>query len=280
MNPINSLGFLRVFFKAMVEFSETLGRDPVRREAWRNILAHLSELPVCDDQGRQRFRACEGGTGSGKNIVGLEWQMLHGLVYPAPNVGLGSDARLLKMIRDDMSEWGDRTWLDHGNAFQTVFIGAVRVGFDPEFLMAKAREKIKKHSYPNLWIYADGGGIETCSGIPGMLNEMMLQSHNGVIRIFPVFPAKQQASFYRLRTFGAFLVSSALRNGQVQPVVIESEQGRVCRIRNPWPGKVVSVHRAKRAAETMTGEDIVLKTERGERLVLAPEGVKAASVNY
>lgn len=113
-----------------------------------------------------------------------------------------------------------------------------------------------------------------------MINEMMLQSHNGLIRVFPVFPVRQQASFYRLRTFGAFLVSSAISNGQVQPVVIESEQGRDCRIRNPWPGKVVTVHHAKRAAETMTGEEIVFKTERGERLVLAPEGVKAASADY
>jgi hypothetical protein len=71
--------------------------------------------------------------------------------------------------------------------------------------MAKARERLEKNAYPNLWLPTDGGGIETCSAVPGMINEMMLQSHRGVIRVFPVFPRDQKASFYRLRTFGAFL---------------------------------------------------------------------------
>jgi hypothetical protein len=276
-NPINSLGFLRVFFQAMIGYSDTLGRDRDRRDKWSHILAHLSELPVCEDQGRQRFRACEGGTGSAKDMIGLHWHMLHALVFPATNIGLGSEPRLLKMIRDDMAHWDDRIWLDHGNAFQSVFIAAARVGYAPEFLMAKAREKIAKHAYPNLWIAADGGGIETCSGIPGMINEMMLQSHDGLIRVFPAFPANQQASFYRLRTFGAFLVSSAIRNGKVQYVVIESDKGRDCRILNPWPDKPVIVHRTEGGIQRVTRAEMVLETAPGERLLLWPDGGAVAN---
>ncbi|MHC4201807.1 MAG: glycosyl hydrolase family 95 catalytic domain-containing protein, partial [Planctomycetota bacterium] len=105
----------------------------------------------------------------------------------------------------------------------------------PGFLLSRARRKIEKYAYPNLLISAGGGGVETCSGIPGMINEMMLQSHGGLIRIFPVFPADQEASFHRLRTSGAFLASSAIANGRVRYVVIESEKGRDCKLLNPWP---------------------------------------------
>ncbi len=198
--------------------------------------------------------------------------MMHGLIYPAPNIGLSSDPEYLKMIRDDMKKWDDKIWLDHGNAFQTVFIGAARVGYDPDFLWAKAREKIAKSSYPNLWITAMGGGIETCSGIPGMINEMMLQSHGDVIRIFPVFPANQKASFYRLRTFGAFLVSSAIENGKIQYVIIESEKGRECNILNPWPDKTVRVFRNRKESKATSGTILRLLTEPGEELTLVPEG--------
>ena len=272
-NPITSLGFLPVFFRAMLEASETLERDAERRAKWTDILARLSPLPMCDDHGRRRFRACEGGQGSGRHEVGLEWYMVHSLIYPATNIGLGSDPGLLKMVKEDMAGWTDREWVDHGNGFQSVLIGAVRVGVDPEFLMAKARAKIAKDGHPNLWITADGGGIETCSGIPGMINEMMLQSDQGLIRVFPVFPATQQAAFFRLRTFGAFLVSSAIRNAVVHHVVLESEKGRECRLLNPWPGKPVMVHRAGGAVERMSGKEIVLQTAPGESLVLVPEGV-------
>jgi len=271
-NPIVSLGLLRVFFDAMLEISRDLKRDEDREGKWKHILANLSELPVSARDGRKRFRACEGGQGSGSGIVGLNWIMLHGLVFPAPNIGLSSDPEHLKMIRDDMKGWGEGTWVDHGNAFQTIFIGATRVGYDPEFLLAKAREKIAKYAYPNLWIRAGGGGIETCSGIPGMINEMMLQSHRKVIRVFPVFPSNQKASFHRLRTFGAFVVSGAIDNGKVQYVVVESEKGRECRILNPWPGATVRVFRNGKESTPVAGDLLRLATEPGETLRLVPSG--------
>ncbi len=269
-NPIVSLGLLRVFFRAMIDISQDLNRDERRRRQWSHILANLSDLPVSSQDGRKRFRACEGGNGSASGIVGLNWVMLHGLVFPACNIGLSSEPEHLNMIRNDMREWTDKVWVDHGNAFQTLFISAARVGYDPDFLLAKAREKIAKYSYPNLWIRAGGGGIETCSGIPGLINEMMLQSHRGIIRVFPVFPSDQKAAFYRLRTFGAFLVSSAIEAGVVRHVVIESEKGRQCNIVNPWPNSEARLLRDGKAAEEVSGDIFRLTTKPGEKLVLMP----------
>jgi hypothetical protein len=274
-NPITSIGFLRVFFNAMLEISGDLGVDDDKRAIWKHILANLSELPVHVDAvtGRKRFRACQGGSGSGAGRIGLDRIMLHALVFPAPNIGLGSDAGLLKMIRDDMSEWGDGKWLNSGNGFQTLFICAARVGYDPKFLLAKARAKVEKSAYRNLVIHADGGGIETCSGVPGMINEMMLQSHNSVVRVFPAFPSDQKAAFYRLRTFGAFLVSSAIDGGDIGYVLLESEKGKTCRLANPWPGSEVAVRRAGGKVETASGAEITIKTRAGERVRLAPRNV-------
>jgi len=277
-NPINSLGFLRVFFKAMIEISRDLNIDQEHQRKWRHIHANLSDFPVFEEDGRKRFRACEGGQGSGLKVIGLDWIMMHGLVFPAPNFGLGSDPEPLKMIRDDIQEWDDDVWLNHGNAFQTVFIGAARIGCDPDFLMSKAREKIEKSSYPNLWIFAEGGGVETCSGIPGMINEMMLQSHGGVIRIFPVFPDHQRASFFRLRTFGAFLVSSSFHNGSVGCLIIESEKGRECRLQNPWPDLPVEIYRDGNKSEMVKGAELAFSTRPGESIGLVPEGREHVSL--
>jgi len=267
-NPITTLGMLRVFLEALVEISDALDRDADRHATWRHIRTHLSDLPTVEEDGRRRFRACEGGSGSGAGLVGVDYVMLHGLVYPATNIGLGSTPEELAMIRDEMRAWPEETWVSHGNALQTALICGARVGLEPEFLFARARQVIEKRSPPNLWIFAGGGGIETCSGIPGMVNEMMLQSHRGVIRVFPVFPADERASFRRLRTCGAFLVSAGIDRGTVGPVLVESERGRPCVIVNPWPGRAVAVQRDDAAAETVSGEVLRLPTRAGERLRL------------
>jgi len=267
-NPLVTLGMLRVFLEALIEISEALGRDADRHETWRQIREHLSDLPTVTEDGRRRFRACEGGRGAAADLVGVDYAMLHGLVYPATNIGLGSAGDELAMVRDEMRQWPEQIWLNHGNAVQTALICGARVGLEPEFLFATTRRVIEHRSRPNLWISAAGGGIETCSAIPGVINEMLLQSHGGVIRVFPVFPADRRASFHRLRTFGAFLVSASIDRGAVGDVLVESERGRPCVLMNPWPGRSVTVHRDGMPAEAASGDVLRLPTRAGEQIRL------------
>ncbi|WP_315823859.1 hypothetical protein [Paraflavitalea speifideaquila] len=88
-----------------------------------------------------------------------------------------------------------------------------------------------------------GGGIETLAAVPLTINEMLLQSYEGVIRIFPNWNHAREARFDQLRAYGAFLVSSSLKNGQVAYVHLRSERARPCLLENPWPGKTIQVTR-------------------------------------
>lgn len=55
---------------------------------------------------------------------------------------------------------------------------------------------------------------------------MLLQSHTGIIRVFPAVPDSwQDVSFRNLRAQGAFLVSAEKRDGRVVSVEIRSEKG-------------------------------------------------------
>ena len=57
------------------------------------------------------------------------------------------------------------------------------------------------------------------------LQEMLLQSHTGVVRLFPAIPSDwQDVSFSTLRTYGAFLVSASMEKGEVNKVEITSEK--------------------------------------------------------
>ena len=88
---------------------------------------------------------------------------------------------------------------------------------------------------PNGYLAQGGGGIET-AGATVAINDMLLHSWEGFIRLFPVWPLQEDAAFTSLRGVGAFLVSAQLVDGKVQTdVVVTSEAGRPCVMLPPWP---------------------------------------------
>ena len=63
---------------------------------------------------------------------------------------------------------------------------------------------------------------------------MLLQSHTGIVQLFPAIPEGwKNVEFNNLRTEGAFLVSSKKENGRLT-VEILAEKGGVIRIANPF----------------------------------------------
>jgi hypothetical protein len=56
-----------------------------------------------------------------------------------------------------------------------------------------------------------------------------------IIRVFPACPKEWEVSF-RLLARGGFLVSSAIKEGKIEYVEIESRLGGACRLSNPWTG--------------------------------------------
>ena len=119
-------------------------------------------------------------------------------------------------------------------------------------------------SYHNCYIVAGGGGIETRSAVPGTINEMMMQSYEGIIRIFPNWDKSMDGSFKTLRAYGAFLVSSSIKDGVIGSVTIKSEQGRPCKIENPWPNHTVNVMRNGKKWKTFNSTTFEFKTKKGD----------------
>lgn len=67
------------------------------------------------------------------------------------------------------------------------------------------------------------------------IQEMLIQSHTGVVRIFPAIPADwKNVSFNQLRTVGAFLVSAEKKNGNIEKIEIFSEKGGAIKLANPF----------------------------------------------
>ena len=71
------------------------------------------------------------------------------------------------------------------------------------------------------------------------VQEMLLQSHSGVINIFPAIPAQwRDVKFNNLRAIGAFLVSAEMKDGKVIQLSAKAEKSSKMRIYNPATNKV------------------------------------------
>ncbi|WP_405109152.1 glycoside hydrolase N-terminal domain-containing protein [Paenibacillus sp. FSL K6-1217] len=75
--------------------------------------------------------------------------------------------------------------------------------------------------------------------LPAVINECLLQSYNGAVRLFPNWPSHQQAEFRTLRAVGGFLVSAAIEAGEVQWIEITSEAGGPLSFYIPWEAGAV-----------------------------------------
>ncbi len=261
MNPLLSLGLVRTLFANLISMSEDLGVDEDRRPTWRHILDRLSDYPLQERGGKTVFRYSEKGMAwCDGNTLGIHH------IFPAGAIGLDSSARLLQ-ISSDMVEAMAR-WEDY-NGFASWYTACARIGYDPATILARMRRECSAHGMPNLLLYYGGGGIESVGGLLA-INEMLLQSHDGVIRLFPCWPRDLDARFETLRARGAFLVSAALEGGAIGSVRIVSERGRPCTVLNPWPGSAVRVVRGGRRAETLRGERFTFATRAGGKVTLEP----------
>ena len=256
-NMSNEIAFLHVVFKGLLDLSEELKIDDSQRAQRQDILDHLSPYAVDDSSGKPMLLT---GANS-KNII-PEWGSL--AVWPAGQIGVGEDERL-RQAALNINEI-------HGYQQHPLVPPALaRLGYNPQKLLDGLHKHCSDQGYPNGYIYYGGGGVETPSIIPAAVDEMLLQSFTGVLRLFPTWPREHDASFTNLRAYGAFLVSSSMKGGEIDDITIHSEQGRRCTLKNPWSGKTVVVIRDGGQSEKLTGERISFATRANEHIEVRHE---------
>lgn len=254
-NPILSLGLIRMVMRTATDMSLFLGTDNDRRGKWAHILAHLSEYPLQERNGKKVFRYTETGTDWwGDNTLGIQH------IYPAGQIGLSSDPEVLAIARNTIAEM--RRWIDF-NGSNSFFPAAVRVGYDPDSILYHLN-RYAKHTYSNGFQLDNPHGIENLSTVPNTINEMLCMGHQGIVRLFPVWPCDKNALFNRIRVEGAFLVSSEWKDGEVAYVSVFSEQGRALNLLNPWKQKNVMMKADNQAeGKTLEGDSIKIETAPG-----------------
>lgn len=108
-------------------------------------------------------------------------------------------------------------------------------------------------------------GMEALSIVSTTVSEMLIQSHEGKIRVFPAIPENWEGAFI-LRSRGAFIVSSEInKSKEVSFVGIESLKGNQFKLQNPWNSPSLEI--------------LNLKTSENEKYKLSKDGVISFETN-
>ncbi|MDR3094199.1 MAG: hypothetical protein LBU62_06115 [Bacteroidales bacterium] len=264
VNPILSLGLVRLLMQTVTDMSEFLGVDADKRDKWLYIKDHLSNYTFQQRNGKTVFRYSEKGTEWwNDNTLGIQH------IYPAGQIGLDSDPKLQEVAINTISVM--QRWLD-GNGSNSFFPAAVRSGYDADSILYHLH-RYSEHTFPNGYQLNNAHGVENWSTVPNTINEMLCMGHQGVVRLFPVWPKNKDASFHQIRVEGAFLVSAALKNGEVIDLSILSEKGRELNLLNPWKNRKVKV-KGKKGETVYEGERIKISTQAGVTYRFSPLDAK------
>ena len=116
--------------------------------------------------------------------------------------------------------------------------------------------------------------VDAMLGAVAAVQEMLLQSHNGVIRILPALPRSWKSGQFRgLRAELGFQIDAQWERGRLREARIRSLKGRTCRLK--CPGRHTYRVRRSRGAQVSTDRDpsngiITFPTRRNTQYTVTP----------
>ncbi|MFO1447170.1 MAG: hypothetical protein U1F61_03240 [Opitutaceae bacterium] len=216
------MSLLRWQLQTLIGETVRLGLDEPLLPRWREVLDHLVPLPT-DARG---FRI--GGE------LGFERPHHHYshllAIFPLRLVRWSNPADR------PLIETSVRRYLEgnHGQ-YQNLGAAAMLAGMgEGDDALPLLQEFVQSMTTPNTFINADGNAcIEAPFHFNRSLQEVLLQSDDREIRVFPAIPSSwSDAVIHSLRTEGAFLISARRRRGVTTFVQVTSLAGGPCRLRS------------------------------------------------
>lgn len=280
----------RAVFAVAVEAAGILGVDKEKQPAWKDRLAKAPPYPVSDGM----FSTVWRDDGTPSPVDHFQWGLpnISG-IFPYGVIGLDSPAALRKIAAETLSRY--RFNADAGHEFLPV--AAARLG-NAEWWRAVMFQYIQYFQvfdqgllhYYNIYGQKEiGPGVASAgmhpyleaSGILGTaVNEMLLQSYDGKIRVFPAVPARWPARFI-LRAAGSFLVASEHRGKAGIPYIAVQPVGgepRTCSVVVPWDQGADLLEGGKRVTPAVKQGVAAFSVKPGVVYVLLPSGARLEDV--
>ncbi len=218
-NASLELGAYKMCLTSGINAAKELG-DNDKAAEWQKLFDRLPKQSVIENY-----------KGSGKTVLGLadlyqssagaKWTKLTDLalsngnalpleaVIPFGVFGYYSTEEELEILQNTVDVYGKsfNSW-EQMNSFPKIFAAAVNSRYDCKTIVKKFAKAIKNQMKQNMIIDDGVHGIEK-AGATEAVNNMLLLSDKGVVKLFGNWLTDKDASFVRLRAPGAFLFSAS-----------------------------------------------------------------------
>jgi hypothetical protein len=137
------------------------------------------------------------------------------------------------------------------------------------------RNRLSMREGPGCIEYERGGLAAQALHTALLLDAPPAPGNASIIHVFAAWPKEWDAEFTLLAR-GAFLVTSAMKEGNIEFVELKSQAGGDCLLSNPWSDAHVVLFRNGRQAEDMTGSLLKFATAVGEVILVLKSGTVPA----
>ena len=283
---ILDLSLIRFVLNATVKASEVLAEDVSERPSWEKISESLAPYPT--GQGPYGEVWLDILNAPAEHVYNVPITLAP--VFPGDEVGID--------IGGEFKEIAKRTaqtiHLEGGNDLVSQPLIRARLGMlDLDWFKGQIEYCMLPDGVSNDRVRESGGRYSLTTdfdfmmrmglwcenfAVPVVLNECMVQSYSGTIRLFPNTLNLGAARFERLRCVGAFLVNATYDGKTVTSFEVLSEKGTPLRFASPWPGRSIRVVRMRdnKQIQPIQGRDAdmwVVSTDSGERYSISAVGV-------
>ncbi len=136
--------------------------------------------------------------------------------------------------------------------------------------IAVLRNRFSLNEGPGCMAFEEGGLAAQALHAALLMDSPPAPGKDSVIQVFAAWPKEWDAEF-TLAARGAFLVTSAFRNGNVQFIQLRSQAGGECGLRNPWEEGNVTLYRNGKLAEEASGRLLRFNTTKDEVVLVLPK---------
>jgi hypothetical protein len=271
------LTLTKFVFQAYLRACEILGREHAEesliREV-REVLAHFPDYPTGESTYGKVFVSVPGS--SPEIVQNVPNTVM--TVFPGEEHGLHSPPEELEIAKNSYRSHRN----EGGNELVFLNLQGARLGL---LDLEKFKRQIEYYLLPNGTCtdkclqahgrYSDNSDFAFMApmgiwfenfALPVVINECLLQSYNGTLRFFPNWPRDKRAEFRTFRAVGAFLVSAAIENGEVQWIEIQSEAGSRLKLILPW--EKATSRSSLKGDQAGAGPVLEIDTAQGETIRL------------
>jgi hypothetical protein len=269
------LALMRWLFAATAELAGVLGKTAAQMH-WQQVLAEIPDFARAVDNGRLLVAPNRALPESHRHFSHLMAIHPLGLFYWE---GGSEHQRVMQQALNELEHLGTHYWTGYSFAWLASHAARCKDG-------ARAEQALEIFSQafcsPNSFhLNGDQSGkgysrftyrpftLEGNMAAAAGLQEMLLQSYGGIIRIFPAIPADWQAvRFTQLRAEGAFLVSAHRQAGKIETIQIRAEKGGRLELENPFQDQDFQMETHLIEVVDRTGPILKFNCQPGGQLVL------------